>query len=86
MTVPRTLWEIADWGCSKEHRVSPKQRSELPTKRPFVGPLCRFPSSPLTIRVPFFVLLGVNRGTLQRKKGKRVLLWNLALTALSLKN
>ena len=30
----------------------------------------RFPSSPLMIRVPFFLLFGLNKGN-QRKKGKR---------------
>ena len=36
----------------------------------------RFPSSPLIIRVPFFLLFGFNKGT-TKKKGKRVLLGNL---------
>ena len=36
----------------------------------------RFPSSPLIIRVPFFLLFGFNKGT-QKEKGKRVLLGNL---------
>ena len=39
--------------------------------------LPRLPSSPLIIRVPFFLLLGFNKGT-QKKKGKRVLLGHLA--------
>ena len=38
--------------------------------------MARFPSSPLIIRVPFFLLFGFNKGT-QKKKGKRVLLENL---------
>ena len=38
----------------------------------------RFPSSPLIIRVPFFLLFGFNKGT-QKKKGKRVLLGHLVL-------
>ena len=36
----------------------------------------RFPSSPLIIRVPFFLLFGLNKGN-QKKKGKRVLLGHL---------
>ena len=32
----------------------------------------RFPSSPLIIRVPFFLLFGFNKGT-PKNKGKRVL-------------
>ena len=39
-------------------------------------PLTRFPTGPLLIRVPFFLLFGVNKGT-QEKGGKRVLLGNL---------
>ena len=45
----------------------------------------RFPSSPLIIRVPFFLLFGFNKGTPQ-KKGKRVLLGNLVEEPEPLKN
>ena len=38
----------------------------------------RFLSSPITIRVPFVLPLGFNKGTL-KKKGKRVPLRNLGL-------
>ena len=38
---------------------------------------CWFPSVRLTIRVPIYLLFGFNLGT-QKKKGKRVLLGNLA--------
>ena len=41
-------------------------------------PSSRFPSSPLMIRVPFFLLFGFNKGT-QKEKGKRVLLGNLVI-------
>ena len=40
-------------------------------------PLTRFSSSPLIVRVPFFLLFGFNKGTPPKKKGKRVLLGNL---------
>ena len=40
----------------------------------------RFLSSPFIVRVPFFLLFGFDKGTLNKKKGgKRVLLRNLGL-------
>ena len=42
----------------------------------FRGFKTRFPSSPLIIRVPFFLLLGFNKGP-KNEKGKRVLLGHL---------
>ena len=36
-----------------------------------------FPSGPLIIRVPFFLLFGFSYKGTQNKKGKRVLLGNL---------
>ena len=38
--------------------------------------ITRFPSSPLIVRVPFFLLCGLRREP-KKKKGKRVLLENL---------
>ena len=48
-----------------------------------LGSLSRFPSSPLIIRVPFFLLFRFYKGT-QKKKGKRVLLGHLVIISILL--
>ena len=75
------------WGLGFRVRVLPNTESLLvlthanaharPCQKQPLG-TSRFPSGPLIIRAPFFLIFGLNKGT-QNERGKRVLLGNRGL-------
>ena len=55
--------------CQREHMTLCTARDARPR---------RFPRVPLIMRVPFFLLFSLNKGTLKQKGGKREVLGNQA--------
>ena len=71
--LPGLGWPSYAFRMNCAHLPEPRRLGKMLTDK---GPYTRFPSSPLEIRVPFFLLFGFTKGT-PKKRDKRVLLGNL---------